>query len=285
MEVKILKNDLAEIANTIWVRTLKIHRNAQETRIASSLSAIEIFVVLYYEILNIFPSFPLHKDRDRCIISKGHGSICLYPILADLGFFPESLLDNVCKFGSNLGGIPDPVIPGYETLNGSLGHGIGVGAGIALGLKKNKQFNQNVYVVAGDGEFQEGSMWEAIMFAAHHELDNVTLIIDNNRKSMLGKTQEISSNTNFFEKFKAFGWNYEEVDGHDVYAIKNALLEMKTNDKTKPKVLVANTIKGRGIPLLENSDICHVLSVHKDELDKIIGEWNDRNVNNERMFT
>jgi len=160
---------LSEKAKWVWRETLKVHRRAAETRIASSLSPIEIFVALYYGgVLRFDPKKPWAEERDRCIISKGHGSICMYPILADLGFFPMSELERVCVKGGFLGGIPDPVIPGYETVNGSLGHGAGVGTGMALGLKRKKS-DRSVFVIVGDGELHEGANWEAFMFASHHK--------------------------------------------------------------------------------------------------------------------
>ncbi len=148
-----------------WVRkeTLLLHALAPETRIASSLSCVEILVALYYgNIVKIHPKHLLAEDRDRIIISKGHGSISLYPILADLGYFSKSELKKICKPGSFLGGIPDCIIPGYETTNGSLGHGPGVACGIALSLK-NKKNNAHIFVILGYGVMQEGAIWEAIM--------------------------------------------------------------------------------------------------------------------------
>jgi len=193
--------ELQQKAQWVWEETLKIHRSSPETRVASSLSPIEIFVVLYYGgFLKQDPKNTQWPGRDRCIISKGHGSLCMYPILADLGFFSINELERVCQEGSFLGGIPDPVIPGYETINGSLGHGAGVGAGMALALKRRNQ-DQRVYVVTGDGELHEGSNWEAFMFAAQHQLDNLTVIVDNNQISMLGLTDEIVSHRNLVEKF------------------------------------------------------------------------------------
>ena len=139
--------DMKAKAQWVWRETLRIHRRAVETRIASSLSPIEIFVALYYGgVLRFDPAQPLADSRDRCIISKGHGSICMYPILADLGFFGMQELERVCETGGFLGGIPDPVIPGYETVNGSLGHGLGVGSGVAVGLKR-KGSDRSVFVI------------------------------------------------------------------------------------------------------------------------------------------
>lgn len=260
-------------AHWVWKETLKIHRRSQETRVASSLSTIEIFVTLYYGgFLRFAPDNPLWEDRDRCIISKGHGSLCMYPILADLGYFPMQELERVCQEGSFLGGIPDPVIPGYETVNGSLGHGAGVGAAMALGLKcKGK--DRMVYVVTGDGELHEGSNWEAFMFAAQHRLDKLVVLVDNNHISMLGPTDEIVSHRNLLQKFDAFGWSAREVvDGHSVVAIANALLDCQRDTSGKPKAIIVNTRKGNGVPGLENAPLSHVASIKPDLIDQLLGE-------------
>lgn len=197
--------DLAEKAKWVWRETVSIHRRAPETRLASSLSSIEIFVALYYgNVLKFNSTNPLAPNRDRCIISKGHGSICMYPILADLGFFSLDELQKVCHSGGILGGIPDPIIPGYETINGSLGHGLGVATGVALALNRQKSDN-NVFVVTGDGELHEGANWEAIMFASQHNLDNLNLIVDNNSISMLGFTDDIISHKSLANRLMAFG--------------------------------------------------------------------------------
>lgn len=257
-------------ADWVWRETLAIHRRAPETRIASSLSPVEIFVALYYgDVLRFNPDQPLDDARDRCIISKGHGSICMYPILADLGFFsPEELL-HVCEKGSFLGGIPDPVIPGYETLNGSLGHGLGVATGMALGLKRRKN-PRHVFVIVGDGELHEGANWEAIMFAAHHGLDNLHVIVDNNRIAMLGHTADIVAHGSLPEKFSAFGWETAQVDGHDVEAVQAALLGMKETAGGRPKLLVAHTRKGRGVPGLEDAPLAHIMNPKPAVLDALL---------------
>lgn len=262
--------DLRAKAHWVWQETLAIHRRAPETRLASSLSAVEIFVVLYYGgILHFDATEPLAADRDRCVISKGHGSICMYPILADLGFFPEDELRRVCRNGSFLGGIPDPIVPGYETVNGSLGHGLGVGAGMALGLDR-LDCDQQVFVVVGDGELHEGANWEAIMFASQQRLDNLNLIVDNNRISMLGYTDDIVSHGSLLERFAAFGWECSEVDGHDVVQLQTALLAMKRSFNGKPKALVANTLKGRGVPGLENAELSHVMQIDPALIDNLL---------------
>lgn len=262
--------DLCAKSYWVWRETLKVHRRAPETRLASSLSSIEIFVALYYGgILKFNPLNPRDEERDRCIISKGHGSICMYPILSDLGFFSTEELLNVCKVGSFLGGIPDPVIPGYETVNGSLGHGLGVATGIALGLKR-KASNRSVYVVVGDGELHEGANWEAIMFAPQHKLDNLHLIVDNNRISMLGHTDDIVTNGDLIIRLSSFGWDCVEVDGHDVIALQAVLLKQKSSHEGKPKAIIARTIKGHGVPQLENEPLSHIINPKPEMIDILL---------------
>ena len=268
-------NELQKKVLWIWRETLAIHLRAPETRLASSLSVIEIFVALYYgEILNFNSENPLDDMRDRCIISKGHGSICMYPILADLGFFPLSELLQVCKKGSFLGGIPDPVIPGYETVNGSLGHGLGVATGISLGLKTKKK-NQSVFVVTGDGELHEGANWEAIMFASHHKLDNLNLIVDNNGISMLDHTDNIVTHSNLMARLKSFGWDCEEIDGHDVVALRDLLLKQKNTKNGKPKAIIASTLKGRGVPGLEDAPLSHIINPKPDLIKSLLKKFDD----------
>lgn len=256
----------------LWVRkeTLNIHRIAQETRLASSLSAVEIFVALYYgKILAFAPKDIRWEERDRFIISKGHGSISLYPILADLGFYDMKELERVCKEGSFLGGIPDTMIPGYETINGSLGHGLGVGCGIALALKRRKR-SEKVFVLLGDGELYEGSVWEAVMFAGEHKLGNLTLIIDNNKISMLDYCRNILDLNPLGYKFKMFKWAVKTVDGHNIGQLHNSLKKIKEDNNDKPKLLIANTVKGKGVPSLENDPLSHIKNIKPEEIDKAI---------------
>ena len=257
---------------TIWVRkeTLKIHKIAPETRISSSLSPVEIFVVLYYgKILNFDAKNINWEGRDRFIISKGHGAISMYPILADLGYFDQNELKNVGKEGTFLGGIPDSVIPGFETINGSLGHGLGVACGIALALKRKKA-KEMVFVLLGDGELYEGSVWEAIMFAGEHKLDNLILILDNNRVCMLDYCKKILDLEPHEEKFKAFKWDVVTVDGHDVNQLFHSLIALKEEKNNKPKLLIANTIKGKGVPRLETDSLSHIKSLKSAEIDEIL---------------
>jgi transketolase len=256
----------------VWVRkeTLNIHRIAQETRIASALSCVEIFVTLYYgKILNFDPSNISWKGRDRFIISKGHGAISLYPILADLGFFDKQELSRVCKEGSFLGGIPDSIVPGFETINGSLGHGLGVACGISIALKTKKK-DENIFVLLGDGELYEGSVWEAVMFAGEHKLDNLVVVLDNNKVCMLDYCKNILDMEPLEEKFKAFKWDVKVINGHDIEQLYDSLLTMKEEKNNKPKLLIANTVKGKGVPRLETDSLSHVKSLASNEIDEII---------------
>ncbi len=250
---------------------LKLHKIAGETRIASTLSAIEIFVVLYYGRVLTYSENPAWEDRDRLILSKGHGSFCIYPILAEIGYFDENELEKIGSKKSILGAIPDSLIPGFETTNGSLGHGLGVGCGIALALKR-KNSSQKVFVVAGDGEFNEGSMWEAIMFASYHKLDNLILIIDNNKISMLGHQKDIITNSSFTDKFQSFNWETVKTDGHDVEKLYNDLMAMK-NNYGKPNVVIAETVKGKGVCVLEDKTLSHVMSLNPSDIDDILKDW------------
>jgi transketolase len=255
-----------------WVRkqTLYIHKIAPETRLASSLSAVEIFTVLYYgKLIKFNPKDIGWENRDRFIISKGHGAISFYPILADLGFFPKEYLGNVCKPGCILGGIPDAIIPGFETINGSLGHGLGVACGIALALKRKKS-KEKVFVLVGDGELYEGSVWEAVMFACEHKLDNLILIVDDNKICMLDFCKNIINLAPLDKKFKAFNWKIKTVNGHNVCQLYNALKNLKEDKSRHPKVLIANTVKGKGVPRLEGDSLSHIKNLSSNEVDSLI---------------
>lgn len=262
--------ELKSISKKIWKETLLLHKRAPETRLASSLSVIETLVTLFYGgFIKFESSDPMWDGRDRLILSKGHGTISMYPILADLGYFDSSELKNICKEGSFLGAIPDPIIPGYETVNGSLGHGLGVSCGIAVALKQ-KQKKNKVFVITGDGELYEGSNWEAIMFAAHNQLENLIAIVDHNKVSMLDYCENIVSISPLVEKFRSFGWEALEADGHDIGQLYQAIDELTISEKKQPKVLIAHTIKGKGVPLLEKSSLSHILTLKPEDIDNLV---------------
>lgn len=257
-----------------WVKreTLKIHKIAPGIRLASALSCVEILTVLYYgKILNYDPRNIYFEGRDRFIISKAHGSVSFYPILADLGYFDMKELGMVGTPGSILGDIPDCSIPGYETINGSLGHGLGVACGIALALKRKRR-KEKVFVLLGDGELYEGSVWEAIMFSSHHNLNNLVLIIDNNKICMLDYCTKILNLEPLDLKFETFNWKTNIIDGHDIEQSYNALSLLKQDESDKPKVVIANTVKGKGVPRLETDSLCHIKALSAEEIDELLME-------------
>lgn len=259
-----------------WVKRelLKIHKVAPGIRLASSLSCIEILTVLYYgKIITHDSRNALWNKRDRFIISKAHGSISFYPILADMGYFDMHQLSLVGKPGGILADIPDCSIPGYETLNGSLGHGLGVACGISLALRK-KEGKEKVFVLMGDGELYEGAVWEAIMFAGHHHLNNIILIIDNNKICMLDYCKNIIDLEPIDRKIKEFGWETIKVDGHDVGELYNTLSSLKQKASSKPRVIIADTVKGRGVPRLETDSLCHIKALSTEEIDRLLLEDN-----------
>jgi transketolase len=270
------KDDLFRLMQdkSAWVRreTLRIHKIAPGIRLASCLSCVEIFAVLYYSgIMRYKPGETLWDGRDRFIISKPHGAVSLYPILADKGYFDMAELAKVGKKGAILNDIPDGSIPGFETINGSLGHGLGLACGVALGLKRRNR-KELVYVLSGDGELFEGSVWEAIMFASHHRLDNLILIIDNNKICMLDYCKNILDLGSLEEKFRIFGWHTHTVDGHDVKDLHHGLSMLIGNRDNEPKVLIANTVKGKGVPRLEGDSLCHIKALKGEEIDKLLME-------------
>ena len=266
--------DLATLqAKSLWVRreTLLLHGRAPETRVASSLSAVELFVALHYAGIMAFdPKQPFWSERDRLIISKGHGSICYYPILADLGYFDPAELERICCAGSFLGGIPDTIIPGYETINGSLGHGLGVACGMALALKQ-RGAAPTIYVMIGDGELNEGSVWEGVMFAAQHRLDNIVLLVDNNKICMLDRCERIINLEPMEKRFAAFDWATHRIDGHDLEQVCATLERCKSDRGGRPKVIIADTVKGKGVPALETDTLCHIKSLNPQELQTALG--------------
>lgn len=250
-------SQLKEKAKYLRKKAFEMVMNAGKGHLGGSFSCTEILVVLYYGgILRFDSKSPEWKDRDRFILSKGHAINTLYVLLADLGFFSVSELSNYSKDGSILGGHCDNRVPGVEIVSGSLGHGLGIAAGMALGTKLDGK-DYMTFVVLGDGECQEGSVWEAAMFASHHGLNKLVAFIDRNR---LG-SEEFTENTSRLEpledKWKAFGWDVKSIDGHSIDEILMALKDCRARQSTKPLLIIANTIKGKGISFLENTPKAH----------------------------
>ncbi len=216
-----------------------------------SLSIADIMTYLYFKELRVDPKAPKHADRDRFVLSKGHTAPALYAALAERGFFPKEDLKGLRKIDSYLQGHPDMKhTPGVDMSSGSLGLGISSACGMALAGKLDKK-DYRVYTVLGDGESEEGQVWEAAMFAAHYQLDNLCALIDWNGLQIDGPVEEVMNPTPHDEKFKAFGWHVISIDGHDFDAIEQAFAEAKTV-KGKPTVIIARTVKGKGVPYMEN---------------------------------
>lgn len=225
----------------------------------SALSIIEIVRVLYDHVLTVRPEHPAWPQRDRFILSKGHGCLALYAILADKGFFPIEELDTFCHLDSRLGGHPElGMVPGVEASTGALGHGLSIGAGVAL-AGRLKGEGHRVVVVMGDGEINEGSVWEAAMFAAKHRLDNLVAIIDYNKLQSYGPVAEVQDMEPLSDKWQAFGFGVIQVDGHDVAALTEALPQTTPG---RPTVIICHTVKGKGVPMAENNPEWH----HKSRL-------------------
>lgn len=266
-------NDLK--AKCDWVRreTLRMHKLAPGIRIASSLSPVEILCALFYGgLVKYDPNRPDWNNRDRVIISKGHGGLAIYPILADLGFLDMGDLDQIGQEEAALCIIPEPITPGIETANGSVGHGLGGSCGRAIALR-NRGHDESIFVLCGDGEFNSGAIWEAVMFAAKHKLDSINLILDDNKRSMLGDQIDIMGLEPYSEKLAIFGWDVTEVDGHNVDSVHIALQKMKNKREGRPKAIVAHTIKGHMVPELERNPISHVAVLSEESVDRILKEW------------
>lgn len=256
-----------------WARqvVLDMCTRAGEGRIASAFSCMEILVALFhggilrYDIKNLE-----WAERDRFIMSKSPGAVGLYPVLSDLGFFPDTELEKFCQDCSLLGPYGGNVpgdIPGVEAVWGSLGHGLGVGAGLALAARMDKKKYMTV-VLLGDGECYEGSIWEAAMFAGHHELSNLAAIVDRNGICTIDFTENCLRLNPFESKWEAFGWDAITIDGHSFDEILAAFKDFRTRKSVRPLVIIANTVKGKGISLLENNPMGHVIIPTAEQLDQ-----------------
>ena len=258
-------------------KLLEYIKKANAGHTGGSLSCVDILNVLYNRILNVTPENFSNPGRDRYIQSKGHSVEALYVVLADKGFFPESELEKLCKYRSHYVGHPTRKVYGIEHNSGALGHGLAFGAGVALAAKKDNA-DYKVYVLLGDGELVEGSNWESFLLAAHYDLDNLTAIVDRNNLQITGPTEDICSIEPLEEKFRAFGWHVEIVDGHDVSALTDVLRKIPF-EKNKPNMIIANTIKGKGVSFIENNHTWHhhvptdqQYQQAQDELDKLLAE-------------
>jgi len=223
--------------------------------LGSSMSLIEIVRVLYDDVMSHRPAEPRWEGRDRFILSKGHGCLALYAVLADKGYFPEAELVRFCRAGSYLGGHPEAgKVPGVEASTGALGHGLSIGVGAALGLRL-KRSAARVFVAMGDGEINEGSVWEAAMAAGKHRLSSLTALVDYNKIQSYGFVAEVQPLEPLADKWRAFGFAVEEIDGHNLAALRRVLAT--PDAEGRPKAVICHTVKGRGVPFAENDPDWH----------------------------
>lgn len=261
---------LAGKAAKIRVNLLKMIFNAKMGHTGSSLSNTDILTTLYYDVMQIKPDKPDWEERDRFILSKGHAVESYYCILADMGFIEQDELNTFCQYQTRLIGHPNNKVPGIEMNTGALGHGLSVAVGMAKAAKMDNK-NYRVFVLMGDGEQAEGSVWEAAMAGAHFGLDNLVGIIDRNRLQITGNTEEVMSIEPLAGKWKNFGWQVLEIDGHDYGEIKDSLSSAPV-EEGKPTMILASTIKGKGVSFIENKAGWHHRVPTADELNQAVEE-------------
>lgn len=236
--------------------------------IGCAFSIIEILSVLYKNHLNYPQNNPSNLNRDYFLLSKGHGVMAQYACMHELGWLNDNDILNYFSDGSNLKGLSDSLVPGIEVNSGSLGHGFSVGVGLALATKMKKT-EQKTFVLVGDGELNEGPIWEGALFASHNNLDNFMVIIDNNGFQAMGRTNEIINLGSIQSKFESFGFDAVTIDGHDEYSINQAIIELlKSNNK--PKAIVARTIKGKGVDFMEDNNSWHYERLDKESYQKAL---------------
>ncbi len=262
---------LATKANEMRKHIIRMIANAKSGHPGGSLSCADLLAVLYFDVMNVDPKNPQWEDRDRFIMSKGHACPALYAALALKGYFPEEELMTLRELHSRLQGHPySGKCPGVDVSTGSLGQGLSIANGIALGARFNKK-DYTTYCLLGDGESEEGQIWEAAMTAAHYKLDNLIAFIDYNHLQIDGTIEDVIGNVDIQAKWEAFGWNVITVDGHDVDAIGAAIKVAKTV-KGKPSMIVLNTIKGKGVSFMENQVGWHGKAPSEEEVAQALKE-------------
>lgn len=262
---------LKETAKTIRQDIIEMLAESNSGHPGGSLSAVEILTALYFSEMNVNPENPHFEDRDRFVLSKGHAAPVLYSTLAEKGYFEKKHLKTLRKLGSILQGHPNMNdTPGVDMSTGSLGQGLSAANGMALAGKLDKK-DYRVFVLLGDGELEEGQVWEAAMTSAHYKLDNVTAFVDHNRLQIDGPVEKVMNPEPVADKFAAFGWHVISIDGHSFEEIFKAIDEAKTI-KGRPTMIVANTVKGKGVSFMENQAGWHGTAPNKEQRDQAIKE-------------
>lgn len=263
--------ELESLSQKLRLEILKMIFEAQSGHPGGSYSAIDLMTALYFRVMRHDPKNPEWPDRDRFILSKGHAAPALYAVLAYSDYFPKKNLNTLRKMGSPLQGHPEKnKLPGVEASTGSLGQGISIGIGMALAGKLDRK-DYRVYVLVGDGEINEGQVWEAALFSGARKLDNLAVIVDNNGQQLDGSVDEILPLSPLRDKWKSFGWNVIEINGHRMDEILKAFEEAKVC-KGMPSVILAKTVKGKGVSFMENNNDFHGMAPTKDQYEKALRE-------------
>lgn len=266
--IRFLEAKAAETRESI----IKITCAAGSGHVGGGLSMTDILVALYYHVLKYDPHNPKWPERDRFILSKGHGAIALCPVLADVGYFPVEKLDTFNQLDSPFGMHPDlNKIPGVEMSTGSLGHGLSVAVGAALSARVDNA-GHRIFCLMGDGELDEGLIWEAAMSAAHYKLGNLVGIIDRNGLSLDGFTEDVMTLEPLLQKWEAFGWRAQEIDGHDMGALLDAFANLPPTNSNQPTIIIARTVKGKGVSFMENTVDWHYGNLDEELRDQALAE-------------
>ncbi len=262
---------LNELAARIRYQTLMMVNRAKSSHVGTCFSMAEVLAVLYGSILRVDPQNPEWLKRDRFILSKGHGAAALYAVLAERGFFPLEWLETFYQNGSRLAGhVTHHYLPGVEVSTGSLGHGLSVATGMALAAKRDGE-TYRIMALLSDGECDEGSVWEPILFAPHHHLDNLIAIVDYNKIQSLGTVKEVMDLEPFADKWRAFGWSVREIDGHDVNEIQSTLA-LVPFEEGRPSCVIAHTVKGKGVSFMEDKLLWHYRTPQGEEFANALAE-------------
>jgi transketolase len=249
---------------------LRMAYRGQSVHVACAFSIVEICSILYGRFLHFDTARPDHPDRDYLILSKGHGVMALYACFHEIGWLTDADLDNYFQNGTKLRGLCESDVPGCEVTSGSLGHGLPIAAGIAFGLKRKKS-SRRVFCIVGDGEMNEGPMWEALLFAAHHRLDNLMVIVDANQFQAMGRTDDVLRLEPMPAKFEAFGWTTRECDGHDGTDLTDAISAL-IGHASGPTALIARTIKGHGVSFMADDNRWHYTRLTDDTYTRAMSE-------------
>ena len=262
--------DYKVLATRIRAYALRMTHRARSSHIGGSLSIADLLAILYGGVLRVDPSRPDWPDRDRFILSKGHAAAAIYATLAERGFFPMEWLHTYYRNGSHLAGHITHGVPGVEASTGSLGHGLSIGCGMALAGRR-EEHPSRVFVLLSDGECDEGSTWEAALFAPHHRLDNLVAIVDYNKIQSFGKVKEVLDLDPLADKWRAFGWATKEINGHNFEQIEKVLISVPF-EPGRPSCIIAHTVKGKGVSFMENQLAWHYMPPNDDELRQALVE-------------